>query len=333
MLAVKAGAAVLIAALVVAYPVTHTEHDFSTMPPEECVVKEDAVIRPLPSEDLDTLASALSEEWRHKASGDVVPDAAPQTLPGGLDQLDVGEKKILFLRSILPHVLKVNANIRMRREALETIADHLNKKLPLKEHEAKFIKLMGERYMTYAEYLDWREEAPEKLVAELLLRVDEVPPSLVLAQAALESAWGSSRFAVEGNNIFGLWVFSATKGMIPRNREEGANYSLAKYDSITESVESYFRSLNTLYAYEDFRTIRAKLRETEGRLDAEKLAEGLTQYSVRRDEYVQDVLNLIEANRLTRFDSAKLIDKDFFQKKARPADKQYGPLKTSASDA
>ncbi len=301
--------------------------------PEKAETKE-AVVRTLPSTDLATLAKAVAAEWLERRSADEVPNAAPEKLPSGLEDMDTSEKKTLFFRSILPHVLKVNLNIRLRRENLEAIAARLDKGETLSPEDQSFIKDMVRRYRSGDDKPEWPGAEMKGIVSELLLRVDEVPPSLVLAQAALESAWGSSRFAIEGNNIFGLWVFNATEGMIPRDREEGANFSVAKFDSLTESVESYVRHLNTLFAYEDFRVLRARMRQDSVDLDSTRLAEGLLEYSIRRDDYVQDVLNLIKANRLTKFDSARLVSGDTSAKRADEKQKPaYGPLRTKASDA
>lgn len=291
-------------------------------------------IRPLPADDLDSLAKAVNEEWQKRGSPDDVPSAAPLRFPGGLERMEPSEKKTLFFRSLLPHVLQVNKTIRERRAALESLAYYLDKGQTPAEMDKIFVGLMVSRYMTQAELEDWRDAPIRVQIDELLRRVDEVPPSLVLAQAALESAWGSSRFAIEGNNIFGMWVYNAAKGMIPKDRAEGDTHALARYDSIGESVETYFAKLNTLWAYEDFREIRAKMRQDDGKLDSGKLAEGLVQYSVRAEDYVQDVQNLIKQNSLMQFDRAQLM-KTPVQKPDVGKEKRKEVLegKSEASDA
>lgn len=322
------------AVFLVGLTVSHREPGEAVIPVIKKEVMDNAVVRPLPSGDLATLVRSIASEWTTRKTLDDVPNAAPVKLPGGLDGMDIAEKKTLFFRSVLPHVLTVNKNIRARREWLTSIEENLAKGLPVTPEESDFVARMVKLYRSNDDLVDWDSLTTKGKVDELLMRVDEIPPSLVLAQAAIESAWGSSRFAIEGNNIFGIWVFNATEGMIPREREEGANHKVARFETITESVESYVSHLNTLWAYEDFRAIRAKMRQDEQKLDSTRLAEGLLQYSVRRDEYVQDVLNLIKANRLTRFDSARIESRPDEEKreevKTSPA---YGPIKTKASDA
>lgn len=263
-------------------------------------------IRPLPADDVDSLALAVNAEWQARKSPDEVPSAAPLKFPGGLERMEPSEKKTLFFRALLPHVLQVNKTIKDRRAALESLAAAISRGEKTTDIDAAFVSVMVSRYMTSEEYADWRDAELSAQVEELLRRVDEVPPSLVLAQAALESAWGSSRFAIEGNNLFGVWVYNAAKGMIPRERADGATHAVAKYDSIAEAVETYFDKLNTLWAYEDFREIRARMRQEDEKLDSGRLAEGLVQYSARADDYVQDVQNLIRSNSLMRFDDARL---------------------------
>jgi Bax protein len=131
-------------------------------------------------------------------------------------------------------------------------------------------------------------------------RVDVVPLSLLLAQAALESSWGTSRFAREANNLFGIWTWGE-KGLIPLDREEGMTHKVAIYDSILDSVRAYLTMLNRLPPYLQFREIRRQSRNPL------KLAEGLVYYSERGDSYVWELQNLIESNNLHRYDDCYLV--------------------------
>lgn len=130
----------------------------------------------------------------------------------------------------------------------------------------------------------------------LLARVDMIPISLAMAQAANESAWGTSRFAREGNNLFGQWVFGKGKGMVPKNRTEGASHEVARFDTVNDSVRGYLHNLNTLWAYEPLRNIRKEQRSRGEEPDGESLAAGLMRYSSRGDAYIREIQQLIRMN-------------------------------------
>ena len=132
-------------------------------------------------------------------------------------------------------------------------------------------------------------------LVELFKRVDVVPPSLLLAQAALESSWGKSRFAVHGNNYFGIWTWRGP-GLVPSRRDAGKTHKVAIYDSILDSIRAYLLILNRVPAYREFR--KARLES----MDSLVLAQGLTPYSERGEAYVSEVKGMIEGNRLQRFD-------------------------------
>jgi len=130
----------------------------------------------------------------------------------------------------------------------------------------------------------------------LLSRVDMIPLSLAMAQAANESAWGTSRFAREGNNFFGQWVFGKGKGMVPKNRTEGASHEVARFDSVSDSVRGYLHNLNTLWAYESLRDLRREQRAKGEEPDGVTLAMGLERYSSRGEAYILEIQQLIRFN-------------------------------------
>jgi len=137
----------------------------------------------------------------------------------------------------------------------------------------------------------------------LLERVDAVPTSIILAQGALESSWGSSRFTREGNSVFGMWTWK-TKGMVPSMRDEGKTHKVKVYESVLDSVRAYHLTLNRLEPYTQFRQLRL---QTDNPL---LMAEGLTQYSEKGDAYVEDIQNVILSNDLQKYDSYRLSDFD-----------------------
>lgn len=131
----------------------------------------------------------------------------------------------------------------------------------------------------------------------LIRRVDIVPTPLALVQAANESGWGTSRFAQQGNSLFGQWSFRPGTGMVPRNRPAGTSYEVARFETVNEAVRSYLHNLNTHRAYQDFRRMRLQMRREDGGLDAYALAAGLLKYSQRREAYVEDLRLMMRVNR------------------------------------
>jgi len=152
----------------------------------------------------------------------------------------------------------------------------------------------------------------------LLLRVNTIPPSLVLAQAANESAWGTSRFAQEGNNLFGQWCFREGCGLVPEARGGSSRHEVRAFESPLESVESYMRNLNSHPRYRELRELREQQIEQQGYASGEILTEGLDGYSTRGQEYIDEIRNMIEHNKLNRFDQ-------LHSQESAPADQQPVP--------
>ena len=141
--------------------------------------------------------------------------------------------------------------------------------------------------------------ATEQDVAALLSRVDIVPKSLVLAQAAIESAWGTSRFAREGYNYFGQWCFTKGCGLVPLSRNEGAAHEVREFDSPKESVQAYILNLNSHPTYETVRALRLEARNSNKPIHGCVLAAGLGSYSERGQHYIDEIRQMIRVNDLT----------------------------------
>jgi len=139
---------------------------------------------------------------------------------------------------------------------------------------------------------------PAATVDELLVRVDTLPAALVLAQAAMESGWGTSRFVHDGNNLFGQWVTGDTPGLAARAADPDADYRVAAYRTTSHSVRSYLRNINTHRAYRPLRSLRARLRDAGRPVDGSTLATGLRAYSQQGDAYVEEIRQIIDDNRL-----------------------------------
>lgn len=250
------------------------------------------------------MAHIMDSAWAMAASGQKVPNLAPARVPEETNPRSLVQKKRAFLQGLLPYILRENVNIREDRQRVMGIQRALQTG-DLKFSHLRDMERLAERYRVDSAQRTHTDSEPSALVEVLLRRVDEIPPSLALAQGAIESAWGTSRFAKLGNNLFGQWVFSS-KGIIPLGRPEGENYSLARFEDLGEAVEAYIRNLNTLWAYGEFRRTRLEMRVRGEPLDPIRLASGLKPYSARGDEYVRDVRRIIRSNRLTRYDGKSL---------------------------
>ena len=144
------------------------------------------------------------------------------------------------------------------------------------------------------------EEFSSSELEELYLRVDIIPRDLVLAQAAIESNWGSSAFAQKHNNLFGTRTNSRKHGVVPKKRSEGSSFRVASYRTVNQSIRSYLRNLNTHSAYQDFRLARRQMRQSSVPIDAWQLSEHLTAYSTLGYEYVKIIQRTLR-NYQTKF--------------------------------
>ncbi|WP_372883083.1 glucosaminidase domain-containing protein [Psychromonas sp.] len=208
------------------------------------------------------------------------------------ENLPVKTKKSLFFRLMAPLILIANENILREREIVKSSA--------LNSPELKKIAL---KYRLIKNRKGILTTAMRK---KLLQKVDILPPSLALAQAAEESGWGTSRFAKEGNAFFGQWDFSGN-GMKPkRQRKELGNYGVARFDSPLESVEAYMLNINTGNAYQKLRRVRAEIRAKDKNITGLELAGTLDKYSERGQDYIDGLRHLIQYNNLQLVDTAYL---------------------------
>ena len=201
-------------------------------------------------------------------------------------------KKQVFFRLMAPLVLMSNENILLERQL---IIDS-----PL---DAPELKTLARKYKILSDSEEALDETKRKA---LLDRIDILPPSLVLAQAAEESGWGSSRFTIEGNSFFGQWDFSGN-GMVPaQQRKELGNYGLARFDTPLDSVEGYMLNINTHNAYKKLRDLRAKIRAKDKLITGHELAGTLDKYSERGQAYIDGIREMIRYNGLGPADEAYL---------------------------
>jgi len=215
-------------------------------------------------------------------------------LPNFSQYDQVQEKKSAFFDYVLPLVNQENQTVIEDRKYLEILAEEVD---DLSFFQRRTLMELAEDY-----YVDREERSDLQVIEQLRLRVDPVPPSLALAQAAIESAWGTSRFAVQGNNLFGQWCYKKGCGLVPLQRNSGSQHEVAKFATVSESVESYIRNINTHRAYQDLRVSRALLRTEQSSASGHQLAENLLEYSELREKYVHEVQAVIRINNLARYD-------------------------------
>ncbi|UCH73690.1 MAG: glucosaminidase domain-containing protein [Rhodospirillales bacterium] len=210
---------------------------------------------------------------------------------------DVERRKTVFISLLLPLILEANARVAMERRRLRAAIGQKAAGRELPRDMIDWLDKLAKRYRSSAAELE-----------DLWLRVDTVPPSLVLAQAAAESGWGTSRFAVEGNAIFGQWTTAGGKGLVPLARPEGQTYKVRSFDRLIDSVNAYLLNLNTHRSYRAFRGLRAELRDRSGPTTSLMLAGKLGRYSEKGEDYVELLREIIRRNRLQTLDRASLGD-------------------------
>lgn len=230
-----------------------------------------------------------------RSTGRAVPRVYIARLPADLSQItSVGQRKSLFIRITLPLILRVNDDIVSDRERLRVLINQVGGGNELRSRDRRWIADLAREYRTGADDL-----------GELLTRVDTIPPSLALAQAAIESGWGTSRFARQGNALYGQWSFDG-KGIVPDGRDAGKTHRIKAFPRLLESVAEYARNLNSHAAYRDFRTIRAQFNSGQLRANGDRLAGTLGGYSERGTLYIDELRTIIRVNGLLDFDSTAL---------------------------
>jgi Bax protein len=236
----------------------------------------------------DTTASKNREPISDKKMPPEAPDFTAFT--------DVKAKKQAFFDYMYYFIEKVNLEVLERRVNIDAILEKSADQLT--QQDIAFVDEMSELYLKDHDSSDTLASA--KILQEYI-RV--IPPSLALAQAANESAWGTSRFATDANNFFGQWCFKKGCGLIPSQRNSGQVHEVRKFESPEGSVRSYIRNLNTHYTYDELREIRDNLYDKNKPVTGIDLAEGLKGYSERGEEYVKELQSMIRFNKLTKFDT------------------------------
>ena len=222
----------------------------------------------------------------------LVKPVALTLLPQEIKMIEnVKKRKEFFIQIVLPLIIQENNNIRLDRKTLFSIINKSN-------NTASEKKWLEKKYKQYG--------VNSRDLSILKIRMDEIPTSLAIAQAAKETGWGTSRFAQEGNALFGQWTWSG-EGLKPKDAEKGKGHKVMKFNVLQASVRAYQRNLNTHSTYKEFRKARAELRDLDKKLDSIELSKYLNNYAETGNQYVEVLQKIIIQNKLKDFDDAKLL--------------------------
>ena len=204
------------------------------------------------------------------------------------------ERKAQFLDMLRPLIEEKNTKLLKSRERLNKIKAEWETTQQITGVNERNLKKLREKFhVTYETYPD-----DAKAIEILLLRVDAIPPAMVMAQAAIESGWGTSRFAEEAHNLFGHWCYKEGCGIVPSKRPAGAKHEVKKFNNVEESITAYFNNINTHNAYRPWRQLRAQLRDTPHQFTGSAMVAELGKYSARGSVYIHELRTLIRSNNL-----------------------------------
>ncbi len=221
----------------------------------------------------------------------IIPNIRVAKLPKDLKNIKSIEiRKELFIKITLPLIVQENNKLLSLNKKIKSIKSSFSQ---ISRDDAVWVQKILSEYK--ADTLD-----------SLLIKVDEIPVSLALAQAAIESGWGTSRFAFEGNALFGQYVWGASNnGIIPNDRGTNEKYKIKSFESLSDSVASYMKNLNTNFHYNEFRINRFVLRSNNIPLSGTFLSEYLLSYSIE-DDYTDKIRNIIEINNFEDFENLNI---------------------------
>ena len=246
----------------------------------------------LNSETALNLFDDLGYDLKGVRAGQKVKPIYLTKLPKDLKSLgDTQKKRELFIKIILPLILHENEKITEDRKKLFQIL-------------SKNFNSSGERVWLKRRFKEYKIDDQD--LSKLKMRMDIIPVSIALAQAANESGWGTSRFALEGNALFGQWTWSK-KGITPENQDKDKSHRVLQFQILKASVKAYKNNLNTHNAYKEFREERAKIRQKGKKINGLDLTKYLEKYASIGEKYVEILESIIVKNSLTDFDEANLL--------------------------
>ena len=246
----------------------------------------------LSAETASNLFDELNYDLKGVRAGQKVKPIYLTKLPKDLKTLgDTKKKRELFIKIVLPLILSENSKITEDRKKLFKIL-------------GKNFNTAGERVWLKRRFKEYKID--DRDLSKLKMRMDIIPVSIALAQAANESGWGTSRFALEGNALFGQWTWSK-KGISPKNKDPDQSHKILQFQVLKASVKAYKNNLNTHNAYKEFREVRAQLRQENKQIIGLDLIKYLKAYAAIGERYVLIIEDIIEKNSLTDFDKADLL--------------------------
>jgi len=228
----------------------------------------------------------------------ILSDEADRKLPDFITIADIQERKAAFFAYMEPLIGSANKEVLAQRKRIIRFRNRFERG-HINYRDVRWLRDLG---ISYSVRLVKRAPITADQIERLLVRVDMIPPSMAIAQAAIESGWGTSRFARQGNNLFGTWCYEPGCGIIPRNRAKGAPHEVKRYASPGDSMRDYIQNLNSNSAYIELRRIRAQLRKSGKLLDGLTVSDGLYRYSGNGWAYVDKVQHFIQSNYLDIFD-------------------------------
>lgn len=231
---------------------------------------------------------------------DTIASVVINAFPANLESLPTADKKKIFLHALLPIALTANEEIdRERLRLFDILASSgaLPGNFKLNDIPEGWKAILSEDDQLWLASLEDRYNATD--IKALKKRMRRIPVSLIMAQGAIESSWGTSRFAREGNNLFGIRTWGE-EGLTPEDIGENSTYLVASYDSLLDSVKAYLLTLNSHRLYGTFRDLRLSSQ------DPVILSKGLIYYSEKRKEYVSQVNRIIKYNSLKKFDTIRM---------------------------
>jgi uncharacterized FlgJ-related protein len=262
-------------------------------------------------QDIESLFAGYrytQKDWRAGAPH-VVPRIFLDEVPSNWREtyskrVPIAEKKTLFFRFLAPVVLSANESILKNRNHAESLLKRQGAGQALSATDLEWLNKLAAEYD-----VPGADAGPLDVtqVAELLRRVDVVPPSLALAQGAIESGWGTSRFADLGNSLVGQWTYSGGIAPAEQRTDTHGDHRIAAFKTTTLSAAAYVHNLNTHNAYEDFRRKRSESRKRSPYPLGLDLAATLIRYSERGEAYVKELRTIIRGNDLDKVDDATLI--------------------------
>ena len=221
-------------------------------------------------------------------------------IPKKMNEINTVDKKNIFISILLPIALRGNELVLEEREFIKDAIssndlsqiEYFSKRYKIKDYKKiNFVKLSVKQV--------------EEIKSKLLIKVNKIPISMILAQAIIESGWGSSRFAKEGNALFGEWTWQKGIGIKPQEKLD-ANYSVKNFNNISASLNSYILNLNRHEAYNEMRSYRNKKYINGDSITGYEAANFLSGYAEIGYQYVTKVKDMIKFNKLERFENLVL---------------------------